>query len=104
MTADFVLPDRHLIAPPTVTARIEVGKERFEKKDEAFRLHMTQKPLFERVKKNLGQGLGTLEMYHLVATRDPREAKMRNGPVRRSGGRLIAAMRLLLGLLLRRLR
>ena len=76
MTADFVLRDRQPIAPPTVTARIEVGKERFEKKGEAFRLHTTQKPLFERVKKNLGQGLGTLEMYHLVATREPREAKI----------------------------
>jgi len=75
MTADFVLPDRQPIAPPTVTARIEIGKERFEKKGEAFRLHTTQKPLFERVKKNLGQGVGTLEMYHLVATREPREAK-----------------------------
>ena len=75
MTADFVLPDRQPIAPPTVTARIEIGKERFEKKGEAFRLHTTQKPLFERVKKNLGQGLGTVEMYHLVARRDPSEAK-----------------------------
>jgi len=75
-TADFVLPDRQPIAPPTVTARIEVGKERFEKKGEAFRLHTTQKPLFERVKKNLGQGLSTLEMCHLVATREPREAKV----------------------------
>jgi LmbE family N-acetylglucosaminyl deacetylase len=75
MTADFVLNDRQPIAPPTVTARIDVGKERFEKKGEAFRLHTTQKPLFERVKKNLGQGLGTVEMYHLVARRDPSESK-----------------------------
>src|SRR5271167_3505038 len=76
LAADFVLPDRQPIAPPTVTARIEIGKERFEKKGEAFRLHTTQKPLFERVRKNLGQGLGTLEMYHLVATREPRESKL----------------------------
>src|SRR5271157_4208366 len=75
-TADFVLPDRQPIAPPTVTARIEIGKERFEKKAEAFRLHTTQAPLFERVRKNLGQRLGTHEMYHLVATRDPREPKL----------------------------
>jgi LmbE family N-acetylglucosaminyl deacetylase len=75
-TADFVLPDRQPIAPPTVTARIEIGKERFEKKAEAFRLHTTQAPLFERVKKNLGQRLSTHEMYHLVATRDPREPKL----------------------------
>jgi LmbE family N-acetylglucosaminyl deacetylase len=76
MTADFVLPDRQPIAPPTVTARIEIGKERFEKKGEAFHQHTTQAPLFERVRKNLGRRLGTLEMYHLVATRDPREAKV----------------------------
>ena len=31
-TADFVLPDRQLISPPTVTARIEIGKQRFETK------------------------------------------------------------------------
>ena len=74
--ADFVLPDRQPIAPPTVTARIEIGKERFEKKDAAFRLHTTQAPLFERVRKNLGQGGGAEEMYHLVAVRDPRAAKL----------------------------
>ncbi len=74
-TADFVLPDRQPISPPTVTARIEIGKERFEKKVGAFQLHTTQAPLFERVRKNLGHRLGTVEMYHLVATRDPRDAK-----------------------------
>ncbi len=76
VTADFVLPDRLIIAPPTVTTRIEVGAERFEKKDEAFRQHTTQAPLFERVKKNLGQRGGGVEMYHLAATRDPRDAKL----------------------------
>ncbi|HUI84091.1 MAG TPA: PIG-L family deacetylase [Candidatus Binatia bacterium] len=74
-TADFLLPDRQPIAPATVTAHIEIGKERFEKKVQAFHQHTTQAPLFERVRKNLGQRLGTLEMYHLVASRDPREAK-----------------------------
>jgi LmbE family N-acetylglucosaminyl deacetylase len=76
LAADFVLPDRQPIAPPTVSARIEIGKERFEKKHQAFRQHTTQKPLFELVRKNLGQRLeGTVEMFHLAATRDPREAK-----------------------------
>jgi LmbE family N-acetylglucosaminyl deacetylase len=76
-TADFVLPDRQLISPPTVTARIEIGTERFEKKHLAFQQHTTQKPLFERVRKNLGQRQeGTVEMYHLAATREPREAKL----------------------------
>jgi LmbE family N-acetylglucosaminyl deacetylase len=74
-TADFLLPDRQPIAPPTVTARIEIGKERFEKKVEAFQLHKTQAPLFERVRKNLGRRLGTVEMFHLVAKRDPSQSK-----------------------------
>ncbi len=76
VTADFVLPDRQMIAPPTVTARVEVGAQRFEKKDEAFRQHTTQAPLFERVKQNLGRRGGGVEMYHLAVTRDSREAKL----------------------------
>ena len=73
-TADFVLPDRMPIAPPTVTARIEVGADRFEKKHQAFMLHKTQSPLFDRLRKNLGK-MPTQEMFHLAATREPREAK-----------------------------
>jgi len=76
VTANFLLPDRQAVAPPTVTARIELGKERFEKKVEAFYLHTTQAPLFERVRKNLGQRGGTVEWYHLVARRDPGEARL----------------------------
>ena len=76
LSADFVLPDFPTIAPPPVTARIEVGAERFEKKGVAFRQHLTQAPLFERVRKNLGRRLGTVEMYHLAVTRDPCEAKL----------------------------
>ncbi len=76
LAADFVLPDRAPISPPTVTARIEIGEERFRKKTQAFTLHTTQTPLFDKLKKNLGQGGGTLEMYHLLCTRDPRDAKL----------------------------
>jgi len=75
LTADYVLPDRKPIAPPTVTARIEVGEERLRKKSAAFRLHATQAPLFERVDKNTGPSHGTAEMFHLVATSNAREAK-----------------------------
>jgi LmbE family N-acetylglucosaminyl deacetylase len=74
-TADFFLPDRPPIAPPTVTARIEIGQERLDKKAEAFQQHTTQAPLFERVRKNLGRRTGAVEMYHLAATRDPHELK-----------------------------
>ncbi len=77
LAADFLLDDRQPIAPPTITTRIEIGKERFEKKHFAFRQHTTQKPLFEKVRKNISQRQeGTVEMYHLAATRDPREAKL----------------------------
>ena len=72
--ADFVLPDRIPIAPVTVTARVEVGRDRFEKKNQAFRLHTTQSPLFDRLRKNLGK-MPTQEMFHLAATREPRDAK-----------------------------
>ncbi len=75
-TADFLLPDRPPISQPTVTARIDVGTHRFEKKVEAFRKHTTQAPLFEKVRKNLGHGMGRYEMYHLAATSSPRETKL----------------------------
>jgi len=73
-TADFVLPDRMPIAPAPVTARIEVGADRAEKKHQAFMLHKTQAPLFDRLRKNLGK-MSTHEMFHLAATSKPREAK-----------------------------
>ncbi len=72
--ADFVLLDRIPIAPVTVTARVEVGRERFEKKNQAFRQHATQSPLFDRLRKNLGK-TPTQEMFHLAATSEPRDAK-----------------------------
>jgi len=74
-TADFVLPDRMPTAPPPVTARVEVGAERFERKIQAFMKHKTQEPLFDRLRKNLGRAR-TEETFHLAATRDPREAKI----------------------------
>ncbi len=72
-TANFVLEDRQPIAPAPVTARVEVGREHVEKKDLAFRQHATQTPLFEKVKQNLGDRQGTVEMFHLAAAREPRE-------------------------------
>ena len=72
--ADFTLPDRITTAPMTVTARVEVGRDRFEKKNQAFRLHLTQSPLFDRLRKNLGK-MPTHEMFHLAATSQPRDAR-----------------------------
>jgi len=76
VTADFVLADFRPIAPPPVTTRIDVGKERFDRKVEAFHQHLTQAPLFERMRTNLGKRRGTVEMYHLAATREPRDVKL----------------------------
>ena len=73
-TANFKLPDRMPTSPPTLSARIEVGAERFERKNQAFMKHLTQQPLFSRVRKNLGK-MPTFETFHLAATRDPRDAK-----------------------------
>jgi LmbE family N-acetylglucosaminyl deacetylase len=74
VTANFHLPDRMPTAPPPVSARIEVGPERFEKKIQAFMKHQTQEPLFLRLRMNLGKA-PTQEMFHLAATREPRNAK-----------------------------
>jgi LmbE family N-acetylglucosaminyl deacetylase len=74
-TAEFVLPDRMPTAPPPVTARIEVGADRFERKIQAFMKHKTQEPLFDRLRKNLGRA-PSQEMFHLAATREPRIAKL----------------------------
>lgn len=74
-TADFILPDRQPISQPTVTAKIAIGNERFEIKAKAFQQHKTQAPLFERVRKNLGETLGGVEMFHLAATSSSRLAK-----------------------------
>ncbi len=73
-TANFKLPDRMPTAPPTVTASIEVGSERFERKNQAFMKHQTQQPLFVKVRQNLGR-MPTQEMFHLAATREPQDAK-----------------------------
>ena len=74
--ADFSLEGRQPIAQPTVTARVEIGRERLEKKFLAFEQHTTQAPLFERVRANLKPRTSAGEMFHLAASREPRAAKL----------------------------
>jgi LmbE family N-acetylglucosaminyl deacetylase len=74
LTSGYKLPDRPAIAPPVITASIDIGPERFEKKDQAFRQHKTQQPLFERVRKNLDHP-PLVELYHLACTREPHREK-----------------------------
>ena len=77
LTADFVLPDRQIIAPPTVTTRIEVGAERFEKKGEAFRASTSRRRrCLSGSERTWASMAARVEMYHLAVTRDPREAKL----------------------------
>lgn len=75
ITADFKLPERMPTSPPTVTARVEVGAERFERKIRAFMHHKTQEPLFGRLRMNLGR-MPTTEMFHLAATNEPQDARL----------------------------
>ena len=70
-TADYKLPKSQPISPPIVTARIDIGKERFEKKIQAFMQHKTQEPLFDRLRKNL-EHPPFRELYHLACSRDLR--------------------------------
>lgn len=72
-TADYKLDDFPLSSPATVTARIDVGADRHERKIQAFMQHTTQAPLFDRIKKNIGSR-PPVEMFHLAATCQPQEA------------------------------
>ncbi len=69
-TTGYKLADRQATAPPVITASIDIGPERFERKDQAFRQHKTQQPLFEFVRKNLDRP-PLVELYHLACTREP---------------------------------
>lgn len=73
-TTGYKLPDRQATAPPVITASIDIGRELFERKDQAFRQHKTQQPLFEFVRKNLDRP-PLAELYHLAFTREPQRGK-----------------------------
>ena len=74
LTSGYKLPDRQAISPPVITASIDIGRERFEKKIRAFMQHKTQEPLFGLLRKNLDHP-PHLELYHLACTREPHKAK-----------------------------
>ena len=88
LTSGYKLPDRQAIAPPVITASIDIGPERFEKKDQAFRQHKTQQPLFELVRKNLDRP-PLVELYHLACTREPHRGKFETDLLDRRCGKLI---------------
>ena len=74
LTSEYKLRDRQAIAPPVITASIDIGRERFEKKIQAFMRHKTQEPLFGLLRKNLDRP-PYVELYHLACTREARQQK-----------------------------
>jgi LmbE family N-acetylglucosaminyl deacetylase len=74
VTSGYKLRDRQAISPPVITASIDIGRERFEKKIQAFMQHKTQEPLFGLLRRNLDRP-PYVELYHLACTREPRNAK-----------------------------
>jgi LmbE family N-acetylglucosaminyl deacetylase len=73
VTANFHMPDRPpaLTMPWTVTLDIRSVRER---KNEAFRQHVSQAPLMEKTKEIFGR-YGAEEFYTLVATVEPQPAR-----------------------------
>jgi LmbE family N-acetylglucosaminyl deacetylase len=69
-TTEYKLRDRQATAPPVITASIDIGPERFEKKIQAFMRHKTQEPLFGKLRKNLERPT-FYEFYHLACAREP---------------------------------
>jgi LmbE family N-acetylglucosaminyl deacetylase len=74
LTSGYKLRDRQPIAPPVITASIDIGHDGFEKKIQAFMQHKTQEPLFGLLRKNLDHP-PFVELYHLACTREPHREK-----------------------------
>ena len=74
VTANFLMPDRQaaMMIPWTVTLNIRSVRER---KNEAFRKHVSQAPLMEKTKEIFEQ-YGAEEFYALVATAEPQAARL----------------------------
>jgi LmbE family N-acetylglucosaminyl deacetylase len=71
-SADFTIPERQPIALSPVSARIEIGRERMERKIDAFKMHTSQAPLFSLFEGNARRH-GTVERFHLAASVKPQE-------------------------------
>jgi hypothetical protein len=74
-SSDFTLSERQPVALPPVSAHIEIGPERMERKVEAFKMHTSQAPLFKRFEGNTRRH-GTVERFHLAACVKPQEVKI----------------------------
>jgi len=76
-TSEFTIPERQPVALSPVSARIEIGQERMERKIEAFKIHKSQAPLFNLFEGNARRH-GTVERFHLAASVKPQEAHIEN--------------------------
>ncbi len=76
-TSDFTIPERQPVALSPVSARIEIGQERMERKIEAFKMHKSQSPLFNLFEGNARRH-GPVERFHLAASVKPQEAHIEN--------------------------
>jgi len=72
LTTNFFIPDRQAPLPIPWTAVLDILSVR-ERKNEAFRQHISQAPLMERTKELFAK-FGGEEFYTLVASRDPQPA------------------------------
>jgi LmbE family N-acetylglucosaminyl deacetylase len=72
LTANFHWPDRPLMMPMPWTVTLDIRSVR-ERKNEAFRQHVSQAPLMEKTK-GIFAKYGAEESYALVATAEPQAA------------------------------
>jgi LmbE family N-acetylglucosaminyl deacetylase len=73
VTANFVMPDRHPAMPMPWTVTLDIRSVR-ERKNEAFRKHVSQAPLMEKTKE-IFERYGAEEFYSLAATSEPQGSK-----------------------------
>ena len=74
VTGLFTIEGRPPIAPPPVTATVDISPY-LERKFNAFRRHKSQSPLFEVFEKNVS-GHDRQELFHLAASVTPRKMEM----------------------------
>jgi len=70
-TALFTLPDRQPVSLAPVTAVVDIGQERLERKISAFKAHTSQSPLFKLFENHV-RLREDKEYFHLAATTQPR--------------------------------
>jgi LmbE family N-acetylglucosaminyl deacetylase len=73
LSANFLMPDRPPMMPMPWTVTLDISSVR-ERKNEAFRQHLSQAPLMEKTK-DIFAKYGAEEFYTLAATAEPQAAR-----------------------------